>query len=112
MAMQQNQAMKKTGNPDPSVKTPFSGREQVLFWIGSVLLVTFFAFSPALKNGFINWDDNGFVFENVYLARPFSETILSFFGPHYFIGNYIPLTMLTYALEYHAVALKPHLYHM
>lgn len=82
------------------------------FLMAAVTILTFLSFSPALKNGFINWDDNAYVFENPQLSKPLPEATAYFFGQHYFIGNYIPVTMFVYALEYHSAALKPHLYHL
>ena len=80
--------------------------------LGSLVIITFISLSPILKNGFINWDDNAYVFQNASLSKPLPEAIRYFFGPHSFIGNYIPLTMVVYALEYHAVHLKPEFYHL
>ncbi len=74
-------------------------------------ITTFITFSPALKNSFINWDDNYYVFENNQLKQPLPDAIRYFFGQHYFIGNYIPLTMITYAIEFHASGLNPVTFH-
>ena len=35
-----------------------------------VLAVTFVAYIPSLRNGFINWDDNYYVTENALVAHP------------------------------------------
>ncbi len=78
---------------------------------GAIAIFTLFSFSPVLKNSFINWDDNAYVFENKHLDKPLSESATYFFGPHYFIGNYIPLTMIAYALEYHSAGLEPKFFH-
>ncbi len=110
MARQQKQAVKQITGPVRSGKTAL-GSWQLLLLAGAVALFTFLSFSPALKNNFVNWDDNAYVFENPHLNKPLPKAISYFFGPHYFIGNYIPLTMATYALEYHAAGLRPALYH-
>ncbi|MCW3120637.1 MAG: Tetratricopeptide repeat protein [Flavipsychrobacter sp.] len=83
----------------------------IMLYIIPIVIVTFFAFTPALKNSFTNWDDNGYVFENIHLGKPLSEAIAFFFGPHYFVGTYIPLTMIVYALELHAAGMEPQLFH-
>lgn len=82
-------------------------------WFVSVLAAFFtcLCFGPVLNNGFINWDDNAYVFENQHLQRPLTESLPYFFGANYFIGNYIPLTMLVYALEYKQAGLDAQLYH-
>jgi len=84
---------------------------QLIGVIAAIVIITFIVFSPASKNGFINWDDNGYVFENPNLNKPLPEAASYFFGPHYFIGNYIPLTMMVYTLEFQAVGLKPAFFH-
>lgn len=106
--MQHKQAT-RSGSPRPASTSLGPGKRFLL--TGMILLITFLAFSPALKNGFINWDDNATVFENPQLRQPAPEAIRYFFGQHYVIGNYIPLTMTAYVLEYQAAALKPQFYH-
>ena len=76
-------------------------------WLGVILVITFISFYPSLKNSFVNWDDNGYVFENLSLNKPIAEAIPYFFGPHYFVGNYIPVTMIVYTLELQAGGMKP-----
>jgi len=98
-------------NTNASGITKLSFNPDLFLWLGAILLLTFISFSPTLKNSFINWDDNAYVFENQHLSKPLPQAISYFFGPHYFVGNYIPLTMITYALEYHSAGLKPGLYH-
>ncbi len=93
------------------VSKPISHSDLYLY-AGIIVLITFITLSPLLKAAFINWDDNAYVFENPHLAKPIPKAIAYFFGPHYFVGNYIPLTMVTFVLEYHFVALKPGLYHL
>jgi protein O-mannosyl-transferase len=78
---------------------------------GIIVTVTFFSLYPALNDSFINWDDNAYVFENPHLGKPLSESIAYFFGPHYFIGNYIPTTMILYALEFHYNGLDTWFFH-
>ena len=81
-------------------------------WLGVILVITFISFYPSLKNSFNNWDDNAYVFENISLNKPIGEAIPYFFGTHYFIGNYIPVTMLTYSLELNLGGMKPEFFHM
>jgi tetratricopeptide (TPR) repeat protein len=85
---------------------------QLLLLAGIIVIVTFICYSPVLRNGFTNWDDNAYVFNNPHLGKPISKAVSYFFGPHYFIGNYIPLTMTVYALEFHKAGLDPYLYHL
>jgi Flp pilus assembly protein TadD len=107
--MSKKQSFKK---PAPAaVPARLPKRSNLLFLMAAVVTITFLSFSPALKNDFTNWDDNAYVFQNEHLAKPLSEVIPYFFKANYFIGNYIPFTMVAYALEYHVAGLKPHFYH-
>ena len=91
--------------------TTSSSNWQLYILAGAIAIVTLFSFSPSLNNSLINWDDNAYVFENKHLDKPLSESIAYFFGPHYFIGNYVPLTMTTLALEYQISGLEPRVFH-
>ncbi len=102
--------MKKKTGPVKPAKTFLNSRKLFLL-AGSIAIITLFSFSPAMKNSFISWDDNVYILENMNLGKPIPEAITYFFGLHYFVGNYIPLTMITYALEYHIAGLQPQFYH-
>lgn len=82
-----------------------------ILFLAGILVIVYLSFSPVLKNGFTNWDDNAYVFENETLKEPLPKATAHFFGPNYFVGNYIPLTMMVYALEYKAAGLSPGFYH-
>jgi protein O-mannosyl-transferase len=88
-----------------------SERWRPYFLIGVIIAISFFCFSPALKNDFVQMDDDVYVFNNSHLSLPLAEAVKYFFEPHYFSGNYIPLTMTGYALEYHAAGPDPQGYH-
>src|ERR1041384_4937127 len=90
---------------EPGILPPIQKSLPVHFgYCISIALVVFIVFTPLLKARFINWDDNYYVFDNQYLSQPLPEAIKYFFGPHYFIGNYIPLTMTVYAMEWKMAA--------
>ncbi|WP_317899798.1 tetratricopeptide repeat protein [Aurantibacillus circumpalustris] len=93
-----------------SSKVPFS-QTNIFLVIGAIALITYFSYSPAIKNNFINWDDNAYVFDNGNLSKPLTEAVAYFFDPNYFIGNYIPLTMVVYTIEYKFAGLDPHFFH-
>lgn len=81
-------------------------------WIlaGLVLLLTFLLFSPALKGGFTNWDDDRYITDNPVIKHlsvgdlgKYSDT---------FVGNFQPLTILSYAVDYSLVGMNPFWYHL
>src|SRR4029077_6592127 len=72
-----------------------------------VVLITFIVYLPVLQNGFVNWDDDRYIYQNNMIHSINLKEIFS----SYVIGNYHPLTMLTLALEYHFFGLNPTVYH-
>lgn len=78
-------------------------------WGGLFLAAfTFLLFSPSLKYEFVNWDDDVNIYENENVVR---FDLNGIFTDHV-IGNYNPLTTLTFALEYQMAGENPFLYHL
>ncbi len=75
-----------------------------------VLIITFISFSPSLKNDFINWDDNQYVYENPIIMGLSWENLKTIFSKFH-MGHYHPLTLLSYGLEYQFFQLNPSAYH-
>jgi len=73
-----------------------------------LIVITFFSFRPGLKGEFTNWDDDRYVRDNVLIQHgSFSELM-----QEYYMGNYHPLTLLSYAAEYKIWGNKPYVYHL
>jgi len=75
-----------------------------------IIAIIFITYSPVLKNGFTNWDDNILITENLKIREISLRNIYDIFCSYY-TGTYIPLTVLSYAIEYNFVKLKSTLYH-
>src|SRR5206468_1940655 len=73
-----------------------------------IILISFIAFLPVLHNGFVNLDDDRYILNNPSL---FSVNLKDIFS-RYVEGNYHPLTMLTYAIEYQLFGLNAQGYHV
>lgn len=75
-----------------------------------ILLLTAVVFSPSLRNGFTNWDDQEYVTRNADLSnfslRGVTRLCFSFYN-----ANWHPLTMLSYLLDYRFFKLDPQGYH-
>ena len=76
-----------------------------------VVFIVFLVFFPSLQNGFVNWDDDRYLLENPDLALPFISSVKAAFSSFY-LGNYHPLTMLSYALEHYFFGMDPFVYHL
>ncbi len=69
------------------------------------------AFLPALQNGFVNFDDNVYVYENAALrSLDWAFVKNSFFGFYYL--NWHPLTMISYAVDFRLWGLDPFGFHL
>ena len=66
---------------------------------GLVALITFVVFSPALRNGFVNWDDLETLVENQNF-RGFTWSHLRWMFTTFHMGHYQPLSWLTFSLDY------------
>ncbi len=76
-----------------------------------VAITTFAVFLPSLWNGFINWDDNDYVYNNNFIRVLDSELLKSAFGGFY-ASNWHPLTWLSHAFDYAIWGLNPFGHHL
>jgi protein O-mannosyl-transferase len=82
-----------------------------------VLTVIFFAFLPSLTNGFVpTWDDSDNLTNNVYIRSLNVKNMEAMFSTtafkSYISIPYIPLTLLSYSLEYKFFGYNPFIYHL
>jgi len=76
-----------------------------------VLAIVFFAFLPSLKNGFVFWDDDTHIYQNITIHTLDTEHIGDIFTGK--VNEiYIPLTSLSFAIEDHFFGRKPFIYHL
>ena len=68
-------------------------------------------FSVCLNNQLTNWDDPGYIRDNALIKDISPEGLQRIFSTS-IMGNYHPLTILSYALEYSRVRLEPWRYHL
>ena len=76
-----------------------------------VALATFLAFSPALLNGFVNWDDDKILYDNPFY-RGLGWVQLKWMFSTFLMGHYQPLTWLSFALDYQLWGMAPFGYHL
>lgn len=108
----------KTNKVPESTKASSSGKpvsdatspEGPSWLLWAVLAISFLVFTPSLKNGFVNWDDDRNVYENPLIQN--QKEILHreiFTTP--VIGNYNPLSNWTLAVEHHFAGMNPKVMH-
>jgi protein O-mannosyl-transferase len=73
--------------------------------------MTLLIYLPALRNDFVTWDDNEYVYENPFI-RSFDVVFFkrAFFG--FFAHNWHPLTWISHALDYALWGLNPLGHHL
>lgn len=82
-----------------------------IYYVTIILVVAFGAYFPSLKAGFTNWDDDAHVVSNSDIRQLDAEHIERIFNSR-IARTYIPLTLLSYSLEYHFFKLNPFVYHL
>lgn len=72
--------------------------------------VTILFYLPSLRNGFVNWDDPMGIIEN-YSIRFLNLSFFKWMFTTFLTGNWIPLTWLSFALDYSVGKLNATVYH-
>jgi len=78
---------------------------------GTIFLLTSVAFLPALKNGFVNWDDYKNVVDNLHY-RGFGWANLRWMFTTFHMGHYQPLSWVSLGLDYKVWGMAPFGYHL
>src|SRR5262249_24466689 len=77
----------------------------------AVAALTFLVFSPALLNGFVEWDDQVNLLQNLSY-RGLGWTQLHWMFTSTLMGHYIPVTWLTFGLDFTLWGMNPLGYHL
>ena len=86
--------------------------EKPLFLVSLILALTFIAFIPSLKNGFITtWDDGAYVVNNQAIQTLTLGSIKEIFTTPV-ASSYVPLPILTYAVEFKIFGFNPFIFHL
>lgn len=95
----------------PVAVKQLSGLNANLIAIAGIVIVTYLVLKVSLLNQFTNWDDPGYVVNNPVIKDMTADGLKKIFSTPV-MGNYHPLTILTYAVDYSWVTLEPYLYHL
>lgn len=86
-------------------------RNPLTIALGIILLVTVFSYWPAVTGDFLLWDDDVHVEQNLAIQSLDAEHLQAMFTGK--INKlYIPLTSLSFAIEYHFFKLNPFVFHL
>ncbi|MCX6357551.1 MAG: hypothetical protein NT045_06735, partial [Candidatus Aureabacteria bacterium] len=73
-------------------------------------IIVALAFLPSLRNGFVNYDDDRYVYRNPLITELSWASIGRIFRAADYTVLYTPLVFLSYSIEYHRAGLHPFLY--
>lgn len=76
-----------------------------------LILAVLLAYAKIFKAGFINWDDPEYVLQNPDITSFSWEHISNWFS-HFYVGNYQPFTVLSYAIDFAIGKDQPFVYHV
>jgi tetratricopeptide (TPR) repeat protein len=86
-------------------------RPNLNYYLGALVsLIVFLVYLPALQNGFVNWDDNKYVYDNPNIRSLDGRFFEWIFGFH--ASNWHPLTWISHATDYALWALNPSGHHL
>lgn len=85
-------------------------KNRIILICSLIIAIVVISFLPVFNNGFTNWDDDEYVIKNTRL-KDFSLGNIKKIFSSYFAGNYHPLTLLSYSIEYYFFKLNPVSYH-
>jgi protein O-mannosyl-transferase len=112
-----NPVSSKVGNKiQPYVEIEYTQRNAYIV-LGIIVATCLFAYSPGLFNEF-TWDARKYILDNPYFPKLLSESSAWFKDQKYGVftafelGNYHPITMFSWALEYMIVGKNTWLYHL
>ncbi|HBR14734.1 MAG TPA: hypothetical protein DD723_04205 [Candidatus Omnitrophica bacterium] len=89
----------------PAAKNVNHGRQSFIAVL-ALAVVVFITFSSALHNQFTNWDDDYYVTDNDWIKAINFENIKAMFT-HLVTDVYVPLTLISFAIEHHFFGLHP-----
>ncbi|MDA8091313.1 MAG: tetratricopeptide repeat protein [Nitrospiraceae bacterium] len=78
---------------------------------GLVAAAAFLVYLHALKNGFVYWDDQVYVYENLHI-HSLNAAFLKWAFSSFYASNWFPLTWMSHALDYAIWGLNPAGHHL
>ena len=95
--------------------SPISPKKQSFYVIGTgailIFIIIFMLYTPALKNEFINWDDDQYVYLNNNIHSLNSQSLYWMFTSYYSC-NWHPLTWFSHAIDHAFWGLNPLGHHL
>ena len=97
-------------SPNPAAAHAVPAKYANLIWMAAIAIAVFLFLRICLQNQITNWDDPGYFKDNLLVKDLTAQGIKNIFSTAV-MGNYHPLTILSYAWEYSVARLDPYIYH-
>jgi tetratricopeptide (TPR) repeat protein len=94
-----------------SIPSHINARRRLLLLASLSAIAAFLVYLPALGNGFVNWDDDDYVYQNPALLQPAPRLIVWAFS-RFYAANWHPLTWISHALDVAIWGLNPWGHHL
>ena len=106
---QGKQAKSKQNNSS----NPQISKSKLVFYFALIIpiIITWLTYISSLKNGFVSWDDEGYLMDNLKVIGNFSTDGWKYIFTHYNMANYHPITLMIYNFLYNACQFNPEPYH-
>ncbi|HMZ51353.1 MAG TPA: hypothetical protein PK988_03735, partial [Candidatus Sumerlaeota bacterium] len=95
----------------PSADQTRTTQQPLALAMGLLAFIVFVAFAPALRNDFLYWDDNIYTFQEPLVTDGASATLMKIFRSSHH-GNYYPITLASFWIEYRIAGMTPAVYHL
>lgn len=110
--MVKNKKGKRVTSVHKKRKDSFDSKRNRMVAMLVIAAATFISFFPSLFNAIDIWDDQFYVINNELIRDLSWDGVKNIFAFNPVVGNYHPLTVLSYAVEYSVFELNPVMYHL
>ncbi|MGQ9702024.1 MAG: tetratricopeptide repeat protein [bacterium] len=76
-----------------------------------IIIINSLSLSGCINNDFTNWDDDVYVINNIHIRSLSLHNILTIFSSYYY-GGYIPVTIISFAINYQFSQNSARAYHL
>ncbi len=102
--------MQQKNDPTKPMRTPSYKQYYSLLIGAGIAVITWLFLKTCLNDTFTNWDDIQYIKDNALIKDLSGKGLRAIFSTPV-LGNYHPLTILSYAFDYAAAGMAPWLYH-
>jgi len=104
-------SQKKSSPPKKSAHQHINTSKNPFYILAAIIAFAAIVHSTSINNDFTNYDDDKNITENIDITGLSANNIKTFFTKDY-MGVYVPVTMLSYAVDYKLWGMDAHKFHL